>query len=54
MKIKFIVNPIAGKAIVQRLVEDIVKVCDKKVDEIAFIIGDLLSLKCNLESFTLL
>lgn len=32
--------PIAGKAIVQRLVEDIVKVCDQKVDEIAFIIGD--------------
>ena len=33
--------PIAGKPIVQRLVEDIVSVCgDKKVDEIAFIIGD--------------
>lgn len=32
--------PIAGKPIVQRLVEDIVKVCDQKVDEIAFIIGD--------------
>lgn len=33
--------PIAGKPIVQRLVEDIVAVCgDKKVDEIAFIIGD--------------
>ena len=32
--------PIAGKAIVQRLVEDIVKVCGKKVEEIAFIIGD--------------
>ena len=28
--------PIAGKPIVQRLVEDIVKVCEKKVDEIAF------------------
>ncbi len=32
--------PIAGKPIVQRLVEDITKVCDEKVDEIAFIIGD--------------
>ena len=32
--------PIAGKPIVQRLVEDIVKVCGEKVDEIAFIIGD--------------
>ena len=32
--------PIAGKAIVQRLVEDIVEVCDEKVEEIAFIIGD--------------
>lgn len=32
--------PIAGKPIVQRLVEDIVRVCNKKVDEIAFIIGD--------------
>lgn len=32
--------PIAGKPIVQRLVEDIVKICDQKVDEIAFIIGD--------------
>ena len=33
--------PIAGKPIVQRLVEDIVSVCgNKKVDEIAFIIGD--------------
>jgi glucose-1-phosphate thymidylyltransferase len=33
--------PIAGKPIVQRLVEDIVAVCgDKVVDEIAFIIGD--------------
>lgn len=33
--------PIAGKPIVQRLVEDIVAVCgDKKVTEIAFIIGD--------------
>lgn len=32
--------PIAGKPIVQRLVEDISKVCDETVDEIAFIIGD--------------
>jgi len=31
--------PIAGKPIVQRLVEDIVKVCGEKVDEIAFVIG---------------
>lgn len=31
--------PIAGKPIVQRLVEDITKVLDEKVDEIAFIIG---------------
>lgn len=32
--------PIVGKPIVQRLVEDIVKVCHQEVDEIAFIIGD--------------
>lgn len=32
--------PIVGKPIVQRLVEDIVKVCGQKVEEIAFIIGD--------------
>ena len=32
--------PIAGKPIVQRLVEDIVKICDDKVEEIAFVIGD--------------
>lgn len=32
--------PIAGKPIVQRLVEDIVKVAGEAVDEIAFIIGD--------------
>ncbi len=32
--------PIAGKPIVQRLVEDIAKVCNEKVTEIAFIIGD--------------
>ncbi len=32
--------PVAGKPIVQRLVEDITKVCGEPVDEIAFIIGD--------------
>ncbi len=32
--------PIAGKPIVQRLVEDITQVCGQKVDEIAFVIGD--------------
>ena len=32
--------PIAGVSIVQRLVQDIVGVCNKKVTEIAFIIGD--------------
>lgn len=32
--------PIAGKPIVQRLVEDITKVCGEPVDEIAFIIGN--------------
>jgi len=32
--------PIAGKAIVHRLVEDIAKVCGQKVEEVAFIIGD--------------
>lgn len=32
--------PIAGKPIVQRLVEDIAKVVDDKIEEIAFIIGD--------------
>ncbi len=31
--------PIAGKPIVRRLVEDIAKVCDEKIDNIAFIIG---------------
>jgi glucose-1-phosphate thymidylyltransferase len=30
---------VAGKPIVQRLVEDITKVCGEKVDEIAFVIG---------------
>lgn len=32
--------PIAGKPIVQRLVEDIAKVCATPIDEIAFVIGD--------------
>ena len=32
--------PIAGKPIVQRLVEDIAKVCNEKVEEIAYVIGD--------------
>ncbi len=32
--------PIAGKPIVQRLVEDITKVAGEKIDEIAFVIGD--------------
>ena len=32
--------PIAGKPIVQRLVEDVTRVCGQKVDEIAFVIGD--------------
>ena len=31
--------PIAGKPIVQRLVQDIAKVCNEPVDEVAFIIG---------------
>jgi len=30
----------AGKSIVKRLVEDIVSICNEKVDEISFIIGD--------------
>lgn len=32
--------PVAGKPIVQRLVEDIAATCDEKIEEIAFIIGD--------------
>ena len=32
--------PVAGKPIVQKLVEDIVQICNKKVEEIAFVIGD--------------
>ncbi len=31
--------PIAGKPMVQRIVEDIIVVCDEKVDEIAFVVG---------------
>lgn len=32
--------PIAGKPIVQRLVEDIAKVCNEKIEEVAFIVGN--------------
>ncbi|MBL4656192.1 MAG: nucleotidyltransferase [Bacteroidia bacterium] len=32
--------PIAGKTMIQRLVEDIVKVCNTSIEEIAFVIGD--------------
>lgn len=32
--------PIAGKAIVHRLVEDLAKLCSDKIEEIGFIIGD--------------
>ncbi len=32
--------PVAGKPIVQRLAEDLIRSCNEKVDEIAFIIGD--------------
>jgi glucose-1-phosphate thymidylyltransferase len=40
---------VAGKTIVQRLVEDISRVCGKKVDEIGFIIGDFgLEVETNL------
>ena len=31
--------PVAGKAIVQHLVEDIIKVCHEKADEIAFVVA---------------
>ena len=31
--------PIAGKPIIQRLVEDIAKVCSSQIDEIAFVVG---------------
>ncbi len=33
--------PIAGKPIVQRLVEDIAKVCAESIEEIGFIVGDI-------------
>jgi glucose-1-phosphate thymidylyltransferase len=32
--------PIAGKAMVEHIVEDLVKVCSEKVDEVAYVIGD--------------
>lgn len=32
--------PVAGKPIVQWLVEDIIKVCSEKVDEVAFVVGN--------------
>lgn len=32
--------PIAGKPIVYRIVEDIVKVCNNSIDEIAYVVGD--------------
>ncbi len=32
--------PIAGKPIVQRLIEDIARVCNEKIDEVNFIIGN--------------
>jgi len=32
--------PVGGKPIVHRLVEDIARVCDEEIEEIAFIIGD--------------
>lgn len=32
--------PVAGKPIVQRLVEDIASVCNEKIEEIGFVIGD--------------
>lgn len=32
--------PVAGKPIVQRLVEDIAATCDESIEEIAFIVGD--------------
>ncbi|MCC7303706.1 MAG: NTP transferase domain-containing protein [Bacteroidia bacterium] len=31
--------PIAGKPMVQRIVEDIISVCDEKVDEVAYVVG---------------
>src|SRR5688572_33392253 len=32
--------PVAGKPIVQHLVEDIAAMCEEKIDEVAFVIGD--------------
>lgn len=32
--------PVAGKSIVQRLVEGLARMCDEKINEIAFVIGD--------------
>ncbi|MGK7393349.1 MAG: sugar phosphate nucleotidyltransferase [Candidatus Cyclobacteriaceae bacterium M3_2C_046] len=32
--------PIAGKPIVQRLVEDIARVCNQKIDQVGFVIGE--------------
>ena len=32
--------PVAGKPIVQHLVEDLAKMCSEKIDEVAFVIGD--------------
>jgi glucose-1-phosphate thymidylyltransferase len=34
------IDSIAGKPIVHRLVEDIAKILDEPIDEIAFILGD--------------
>ncbi len=31
--------PVAGKPMVQRIVEDIIAVCDEKVDEVAYVVG---------------
>lgn len=46
--------PIAGKPIVQRLVEDIVKVCGEPVDEIAYIIAPSFGAAVEKTSKTLL
>lgn len=39
--------PIAGKPIVQRLVEDLTKVCGEKIDTIGFVIGELEEAQVN-------
>ena len=48
---------IAGKSIVQRLVEEIVCVCNQDVEEIAFVIGDfgkkVLQKHCKLPCFSI-